>query len=360
MASGELHRVFRERVDSVSSNDHPLIGLFGEGIPRAIIAASGAMPLDVKAPPLSDNSDGPIVAAVSAIAENFLDDFTARFLHRLAAGAFQKFELIVFSRDDVAALTAYQYAQELRRSGVLASHGPRFHLWNFLHTDSDAVAQFNKIELDRLTQVLAEVTGSEITDLALTRATGAEATRSAILDQYTVHNAESFVYRNAGRWLPPARHVDLLQALPTTPAPQRDRRIGIVGTACDLVVLHDICADFGTVTADLQPYGQVWPTPFSGTTNSVDMLRELARSPFHIRTSPPGRYTDALVEALSDCDLVVSSVDRNDDSFGWDLPVLRLRLAPNGITVVDLGFRPFRPDADWIENARETIREALR
>ena len=358
-AAAEMYQAFRERADGVALGAQPLVGLFGDGIPEALVSASDARPVDVKAPPLADGRGGPIFPAVSAVVERFMDDFATRFLHRLAAGAFDKFDLIVFARDDVAALTAYQYAQELRRQGAIPDQTPRFHLWNFIHTDSDAAEAFNRLELDRLTQTLCEVSGTTLCQDTLAEAVKTEKVRATILDQFDVHDAETFVWRNAGRWMTAGRHVELLREIPVKASEQDNRRIGLVGTACDLPVLHEVCGSFGTVVADLQPYGQVWPANNSGPEDTVGMLRHLARYPLHIRTNPPGRYTDMLIEKLAGCDLVVSSVDRNDDSFGWEVPVLRQRLAATGTTVVDLGFRPFRPGPDWIETAREAIQEAL-
>ena len=105
-----LLRAFEERADGVQADGKPLVGVFGEGVPLPLVAALGGLVVDVKAPPLGDAVDGPEVDCVSAVAEPFLDSFTARFLHRFAAGCFDRFATLIFARDDVAGLAAYQYA----------------------------------------------------------------------------------------------------------------------------------------------------------------------------------------------------------------------------------------------------------
>ena len=112
---------------------------------------------------------------VSTVTEPFLDPFATRFLHRFAAGAFDQFETIVFVRDDVAGLAAYQYALELRRQKLLPKQGPRLFLWNLLHTDSAPAAKFNQQEGTRLIAHLSQTLDTTLDDARLSDAIAAEA-----------------------------------------------------------------------------------------------------------------------------------------------------------------------------------------
>lgn len=349
-----LARAFSERADGVRDTSVPLVGLFGEGVPLPLIAAMGGQGVDVKAPPLTDPEDGPMVEQVSRATEDFMDSFATRFLHRFAAGVFDRFAALVFARDDVAGLAAYQYAHELRRQGIVSARGPRLHLWNLLHTDSAPAMRFNQTELDRLIAMLSDVLGADLGPGRLAAALAAEQDRVEALAALPPGGETSFVARNAGRWMTPEDHVARLE--PHTPEGS-GRRIALVGTACDIPVLHTLCAEFGTIIADLQDYGRIVPQP--RTSEPLDMLRRIADDPLCLRAAPPARFTRALRDGTRDADLVITTVNRNDDALGWELPGLRMEVESRGGRFVDLGFLPFRPDAAWVDGARARLAEVV-
>lgn len=352
-----LTRAFAERADGVCAPSGGLVGVFGSGAPLPLIEATGARCVDVKAPPLSDDEDGPRVLAVETLVENFMDPFAARFLHRFAAGAFDRFALIIFARDDVAALSAYQYALEMRRLGHVSQKGPALHLWNLIHGQSAAVTRFNRTELARMSDVLREVVGTGPDPSRIAETMAAERRRSEVLATLPTGGVDSFVARNAGRWMSAAAHCDALEQLP---APAEGPRIALVGTACDTPVLHALCEGWGRVVADVQEYGRS-PAPqwTENGTSAEALIDALAADPLEIRATPPRRFTDALLDGVSQADLVICSVDRTDDAFGWEVPLLRDAVEARGARFLDLGFRPFRPDASWRDRAQRSISEAL-
>ncbi len=360
-AAKRLCSAFRQRSAASSSDERPLVGVFGDGLPEALVAACGGRPVEVKAPPLDEelqHSD-----AVSRIAEPFLDEFASVFLHRLATGAFDSFAALIFARDDTAALTAYQYASELRRQRRIAREGPRLHLWNLLHTDSAAAHAFNMDQAARLVAFLGETLAIPADENRATAMFAAEADRLDAVNRMEAHRiggANEFVWRNAGRWLAPEVHAGLLDAaLAEETSLDPVRSIGLVGTACDVPDVHRICERFGRVVVDLQPYGKVWPRCHAGGPDLDGLMQRVATEPLNIRINPPHRFGAALVDELKECDAVVVSYDANDDSFGWEVPSLRKALAARNIPLVDLGFRPFRPDQDWCREAADRIAEAL-
>lgn len=352
--ASELVKIFEERADGVRSSAIPLVGVFGEGVPKPVIAAAGGLALDVKAPPLRDAIDEVTVRSVSLVLEDFMDMFATRFLHRLAAGAFDHFAMIIFARDDVAALAAYQYARELQRQGHIPSTGPKLYLWNLLHTDSNPAHRFNLLEFEKLTTNLGEISGQKPSEENLARAFSAEAHRIDAVAKLPTGGSDAFIARNAGRWLAPANHIALLSEVAATPT---NVRISLVGTACDIPILHEICDGFGTIVNDLQEYGRLEIAPASADPNMI--LKLLATDDLHIRSVPPKRYTQALINETKNADLVISSVDQNDDAFGWEVPGLRNTVEARGGKFLDLGFRPFRPDAEWCEKAQQQIAEVL-
>ncbi|MFZ7093766.1 2-hydroxyacyl-CoA dehydratase family protein [Primorskyibacter sp. 2E233] len=347
----DLQQAFAMRADGVQTDGVELVGTFGEGVPRALIASLGGLAVDIKAPPLSDARDAVRSPIVESIAEPFLDTFATSFLHRFAAGAFDRFATLIFARDDVAALAAYQYALELRRQGRLPDRGPRMYLWNLLHTDTAPVAAFNRAELERLTDHLVETLGTGLDPNRLSEAVKAERRRMDALHALPPGGPDAFVARNAGRWLTPEAHGALLSDLSAGEGP----RIALVGTACDIPVMHALCEGLGQVVADLQDYGRLTEQPC----RAADLLTEVAEDPLSPRAGPPARFTRALHDGIAGADLVIASVDRNDDSFGWELPGLRQAAAAQGARFLDLGFRPFRPDPAWQDDAKTRIAETL-
>lgn len=350
----DLWRAFAERSDGARPDGQVPVGVFGEGVPLPLIAAFGGLALDIKAPPLLDQTEGPIEETVHAIAEPFLDSFTARFLHRFAAGAFEDHAALIFARDDVAGLAAYQYASELRRQGILPSSGPRLYLWNLLHTVSDAAKTFNAAELARLTVFLSETFGAPLDPQQLEDAVAIETRRVAALRDLPPGGTQAFTMRNAGRWLSPQEHLALLSA-PLPEETTRGPQIVLVGTACDIPILHELCAGLGQVRADLQDYGR----PPAAPASAADLLGAIVADPLCPRAAPPDRFTRALQDRIAGADLVVASVDSNDDCFGWEMPGLCRAADAVGARVLDLGFRPFRPDPEWQATARTRITEAL-
>jgi hypothetical protein len=120
-------------------------------------------------------------------------------------------------------------------------------------------------------------------------------------------------------------------------------------------VLHAVCEAHGQIIADVQDYGR--SAPFIHSAES--MLTDLAGDGLSMRAAPSDRFTRALHKAMEDADLVVVSVDENDDAFGWEVPALKRATEDRGARFVNLGFRPFRPDATWCDAARALISEAL-
>ena len=346
-----LQDAFTHRADGVRGSAAPLVGVFGDGVPLPLVSSFGAFAADIKAPPLSDHREGPVAAEVTKIAEPFLDTFAARFLHRFAAGAFDHFATLIFARDDTAGLAAYQYATELRRQGKVAKTGPDLFLWNLLHTRSAPAAAFNVTELTRLTRHLEQVCGARSDQDRLTDAIADEVQRADAIAALPPGGSDVFVAINAGRWLPPQDHITLLPDLPRGTGPA----ITLAGTACDIPVLHAIAEEFGHVHADLQDFGRRAPQP----ADAQDLLRQIVEDPLSPRAAPPSRFSAALADGIAGSDLVITTVDKNDDSFGWEVPGLKSAAQTQGSRFLDLGFRPFRPDDAWQDMARARIAEVL-
>ena len=335
----------------------PVIGHFGDDLPLHVVRAFGAVPSCIKLAPEDEDLQA---SAIEGLLEPFMDDFARQFLLRFAAGHLDGMAGLVFSRDDAAAFTAYQYATEFRRQGIAGRQAPPLHLWNFLHSDTVPVAAFNRVQLQRLQDFLMVVSGTRQPRLA----GDGDELQQAALDRLQALQAESpcrisgreaLVWRNAGRWLSPEVHAKALEAaFQGAVQPGHVARIALVGSATCSLPFYETIEQCGTVVCDLQPFGRYRA---SAEQNDEAWLLAEARDDLHPRGVPAERYRPALLKHIVDarCDLVISQVDRNDDTFGWEVPALSKALKARGIRFVDLGFRPMRPDDQWLAAAAARI-----
>lgn len=345
-----------------------IAGVFGNGLPTALISAMGFAKVDVEMAPEAELSAR--APEIEPYIEPFVDDYTRVFLHRLLSGKLDDLDAIVFCRDDAAALVAYQYALEFQRQAIGRPTATRLVLWNLVHRRSDPAVEFNARQVGKLRADLGVETSSAAYDRDLAAKAAIEDERREALskldalrkaDGSTITATEAFVWRNAGRYLAASDHARLLALAcddaVTRPAKQSGRRIALIGSRTDSLALFDMIEQHGRLVTDLQPFGEVWPGPQDGQT-LAGILEAEASDPFCPRAEPAALHRDAIVaRCVADrCDVVVSQIDQNDDSVGWDLPSLAAALRGEGITFIDLGFRDHRPDAHWLEQASAKIR----
>lgn len=356
-----LETAYRTQHNSIAE-----IGVFGNGLPEALITAAGAAVQHVHIAP--DTNHAARVSTIAPVLEPFLDAHVRHFLHRLFDGQFNHLRAIIFCRDDAAALFAYQYALEIRRMGLHPADGPDLLIWNLVHKSTASAATFNRVQLDRLWQWLSG-NGFQMPDAASIKAAfEAEALRAQALSRMQnlcmtaqLDGTSALRWRNAGRILPAVEHAalldDAIQYVERTQS-RHGLRIGLVGSMLPCPRTYAMIEQFGTILCDLQPLGTIWPLPFSDAPDPYAMLANAAADPFCPRTDPPARFVDAMVKRLVDarCDIVVAQVSQNDDSFGWDMPALRARLKAEGIDLIDLGFRDDYPNAAWLADASQRMK----
>ncbi|MEQ9812804.1 MAG: 2-hydroxyacyl-CoA dehydratase family protein, partial [Azospirillaceae bacterium] len=288
----------------------PAIGVFGNGLPEALVRAAGFLPVDVKLP--TADGPAPAVPAIAGFCEDFLDDHARDFLNRLFAGAHAPLAAIIFCRDDQAAMSAYQYAVELRRLGRGGKAMPKLLLWNLVHGEGAAIARFNRAEAERLFGDLAALGGRRPDADALRHAQQVEARRAAALARLQALRGEgpspisggaAMRWRNAGRFLTAEQHASLLEAALAGAGRQpasADRtgrpRVGLTGSATASPALYAVIERHGDIVADSQAFGDVWPGAGAGAEDLDHLLAAEAADPLHPRGNPPGRRHAALVD----------------------------------------------------------------
>jgi hypothetical protein len=361
-ARATLAAAFTGRAEAVEVGNRDRVGIFGNGVPEALLTAAGLHPVDVRSSPDGPPAEAP---AISALVEPFVDDHARLFLHRLFSGRLDHLAAIVFPRDDAAALSAFQFAREFVRLGIAACR-PRLCLFNLIHRDGPAALRFNRAQVERLWSELGVATPS---DAALSAALANERLRAASLARLDaarsagrVSGTDAVVWRNAGRFAAAGRHATLLDAALATPAPApTGPRLALIGAPTDDISLYTALETLGPIVADPHPMGDVWPGPLPSADSLDALLIAAAADPFCPRIVPPARHPEAVIAACvaARAGLALFQLDQHDDLLGWDLPTLRSGLAAHGIALVDIGFRDHRPDANWRENALATIRAAM-
>lgn len=342
--------------------DMPRVGLFGNGIPETLIAASGACPIHVS----MGRSASP--SAINDVIEPFVDEEVRIFLNRLMNGEFSNYRGIVFARDDAPGMIAYQYATEWIRQGR-ASNVPPLFLWNLVHTDTPAVRRFNAVQAQKLFAFLESVGLSrpDADSIAMAAATEAERADALARMQSRVgtelSGTTALRWRNAGRFMDAGNHARLLSAAlaNTNQTLQGNLRLGMVGSPLASVATYEMLEKFGTIVCDLQPWGQVWPGSGNVARALDEALAATAADPSCYRLTPSTNHRKAMIEALADarCDLVICQLAQTDDTFGWEMPSLEAALHDRGIAFINLGFRVACPDADWLNGAAQRIQSAL-
>lgn len=366
MAGAALDAAFSQRDLYRPASAAPRVGVFGNGVPEILLAAAGAIPVHLNLGKIAAIPDGE--GSIAEVIEPFVDEEVRLFLLRLMRGDFADCRGIVFARDDVPALIAYQYATEWVRQGRAKIAVPPLFLWNLVHTASAPVRSFNQVQAGKLFDFLASVGLSRPTEASIAAAAIHEQNRrnrlANMAQDDAVPGSVSMRWRNAGRFMPAQEHARLLADALAQPqqgfAETATVRLGIVGSPLDSGATYAMIERFGPVVADLHPWGEVWPGQISSP-NVEAILGAAAADPFCPRITPTNAHRLALVEALvgARCDLAICQLAQTDDTFGWEVPALAADLAAAGIGFVNLGFRDAEPDHKWLDHAAGLISSAL-
>lgn len=361
-AAAALERAMQQQEDWSRTASMPRVGIFGNGMPETLVAAAGAVPVHLALGTTGESHP------IAEIIEPFVDEEVRHFLIRLMRGAFTDLSGIIFARDDAPALIAYQYATEWIRQDLERETTPPLFLWNLVHTDTQPVRAFNRIQAEKLFTFFQTIRLKAPHEADIFTATQAEQRRAEALRMVhaaigvTLSCTRAARWRNAGRFMPAEQHAELLTAaLAETAETQPPVRIGIVGSPLACERTYAMIETFGAVVCDQQSFGQVWPGPGNVAPTLDDILVATAADPSCHRISPTSNYRVAMVAALAEvrCTLVVCQLSQTDDTFGWEIPALTTELAAKGMTLVNLGFRDARPDDDWLKDASRRIAHAL-
>lgn len=364
-ARAELETAFAQR-DRYLTGERTRVGIFGNGMPTALVEAAGACAVHVELAEVTTGGGSPI----DVVIEPFLDASVSTFLNRFSRGEFADLQGIIFARDDAPALIAYQYAIEWVRQGRANSAVPPLFLWNLVHTDTEPTRHFNRVQADKLFGFFEAIGLRRPGPAQISAAIADEKMRAASLVKLSeareqgVPAAQALRLRNAGRFMPASKHDELLKAalslIEKTPAAGRPR-IGVIGSPLLSLKTYDMFDRLGVVTCDLQPWGDVWPGNFGDAKDLDELLVSTAADRSCHRIVPSEAYRQAILEATANagCDVVICQLAQTDDTIGWEVPALAEAFSSRGTAFVNLGFRDPEPDEAWLADAAAAISAAL-
>lgn len=282
------------------------IGVFGFAQPLGVFAALGLAPQDVT------TDAAPPMPQVDRFIEPFMDPFARSLLRRLAAGALDPLDLLIFLRESPGGLPAFHYACEFRRRALLPETAPALFLLNLLPSNDPAARTFNLTELDRL--------------------------RAAFTAQ-----------RVAVPPVPDARSEQIKAAENCANAP----RLALLGAPLGNRALHDLLTQTGQIVMDQQRLAQ---PDASGIRDLDHALQIQAMNPYAAR-QPRDIYIVALDRdiARNQVDRVIWQVDPHDDLWGWLAPRVRALCTARGVGFTDLGALPRWPNAKDIAVCAQRI-----
>lgn len=308
-----------------------VIAFLGATVPVELIAASGAYPLRLK------GASGDTTLA-DELMEPVRELYLRRIFNRLLAGALDWLDLIVVPRSSEGLLQFY-YLVEYARNYRGHTHMPRLVLLDLLQTPFNYTIDYNRARLADLRQELGAVTGTAISDDALScqirRYNALRATFRNVIAGQNPSGALRLKLASFGQTEPAGEFETVLAELSgSTAAKPGGRRIALSGSPHESATLYEILAAHGLeiVTEDHDWGAGIYAHDVTETGDPIAALEERYR--LHgismrqfVRSRPE---VDACGRDVQP-EAVAFYFEENDDTLGWEYPDERKRLRERGI-----------------------------
>lgn len=340
----------------------PVIGVVGNTVPVELVAAAGALPVQV-------TGHAGATAAADEWFEAFYDPDVRAICEQALRGELAFLRALVIPRSTEPYHKLYLSLRELVRLGR-APQLPPLLLYDLPHTQGESLRGYGIARTQALAAELAVVTGQRIDD---------ERLRAAIQSGNAVRRAQQALQRmrqvrpcawrgelaqvlnGAARFMAPDRYAELLPAALQTqsahPAPTGPRLL-VKGVPLDHADLHRQVDDAGAViVAEDDPWGtrSAWPlVAEEGDPMAALVQHYQAEVPcprIHPREAREAWFVRALDEIHIDA--VLFYLPAPDDVHGWDFPRHRALLERRGIAYLVL--REAQPDPELLRRFVRTL-----
>jgi benzoyl-CoA reductase/2-hydroxyglutaryl-CoA dehydratase subunit BcrC/BadD/HgdB len=245
-AQSAIERAYIHRLDGAHAakrSERWVAGFVSTAVPIEIISAAGMYPVMV----MGDCQGS--TALANEWMEDMFDPMARAIFQAALAGELEFLDVLIIPRSADSFLRLYLYLREVERLGVCKKL-PRIVLYDLLQTPWPSSAQHNAVQMQKLRTILREISGQEVTDVALRTAieesNGNRALLRKLLDrrrQSDIGGALVLKAITTRYLLPIAEHSALLQSLlnelPASSAVEKPRVI-VAGNAQDNEALHQL------------------------------------------------------------------------------------------------------------------------
>jgi benzoyl-CoA reductase/2-hydroxyglutaryl-CoA dehydratase subunit BcrC/BadD/HgdB len=346
-ALAELHQRYRDRhdmADRLGRNGVRVVGHIGPDLPRPLVTAAGAVPVRLSPAPRGPGGGPPP-------SRQFLGPEVAPEFHGIVDGVVSGSagDHVVIDHSSDGSVRTFQALRWLVASGTIRPL--HLHLLDLRAQPRASTLTYNRRQLHRLLDRLADWSGRRPDSERLRQAVHAEEAARCLLDQVLdlrrrpapVLSAADAVAVIGAFWVTPVGDLirllrDLL-AHHRRLAPVAGRRVVLVGGGpdCHDLYLHLGAAGFHVVAEDgdwgervaLAPWNEAAPATEAALQRHLDTPCGQARSSTDLRVAAVAERASRL-----DADLAISLARPGDPVTSWDRPALVDALRPLRVPVV--------------------------
>jgi len=328
-----------------------VVGYAGSDTPVELIEAAGMLPVRVCGDP----------NGATNLAERYLGptgDAPVRSLfNRLLDGSYDYLDYLVIARDTESLVLLFQTLRELQRVEPRANLSP-FCFLDLLHLPYRTSQLYNRDELRRLRQTLAERSGRPVGDAELCaaiarrneqRALLREVARHRVSDPPRLSGVDALRAIGAGQVMPIAEHKRLLHSLlgELHNAPGKTgRRVFLTGSEHEYPDVYEAIEGEGCViVGEDHDWGdRAFFDLIDEQADPIDALADAYQfgAPASAKYGVAERATYTAQQAsAAAADVVLAFIRAGDDAPGWDVAHQRQALAAHGIPMEVLMGQPY-------------------
>lgn len=323
-----------------------VVGYLTNTSPTELIVAAGAFPLQLAAgaihTPLADR-----------YMEDLFDPIVRAVFEGMLAGRYDFVDAVILPRTSDSVQRLYYYLCEIRRMGEAKVPEPL--LFDLLHTPWYSSAEYNFSRITELKAGLERVTGTPVTDAALTSAIAAANARRVAMRSLVALRREgrvtgvqaNRVFAAKGAMAGPDFDAALAAVL-AAPGPVSEApRVVIAGSPLDTCALHSLVeAAGGLVVGDFHEFGEpmIGPEVEAGPDPLRALMAHYHRDVASSRTFP--QSPKPLVDFAKACGAsgVIFNFYAEEEALTWEYPAQRRALEAEGIATLCFEGQPHRPN----------------
>ena len=324
-----------------------VVGYLTNTSPTELIAATGAFPLQLAAGAVS-------TPLADRYMEDLFDPIVRAVFEGMLAGRYDVVDAVVLPRTSDSVQRLYYYLCEIRRMGEAKAPEPL--LFDLLHTPWYSSAEYNFARICELRGALERVTGTAVTDAALTAEIATANARRAAMRGLVDLRREgrvtgvqaNQVFAAKGAMAGPRFDTALAAVLAAPGSPSDAPRVVIAGSPLDTPALHALVEAAGSlVVGDFHEFGEpmIGPDVEAGPDPLRALMAHYHRDVASSRTFP--QSPRPLTDFAKACGAVgaIFNFYAEEEALTWEYPAQRRALEAEGIATICFEGQPHQADA---------------